>query len=160
LPVYIRLGHSSQTALAQQVQDEVLNGCRAWDVEAPAPLPGATLWEFVQQLDAKFWSSRNRPVVPVLVLDQFEEIFTLGQETEAARRRSEEFLEELAGLVENRPPIRVKQLIEADPEAASRFDFQRRGCKVVLSFREDFLAEMEGLKRRMPSLMRNRYRLE
>ena len=29
----------------------------------------------------------------------------------------------------------------------------------MLSFREDFLADMEGLKERMPSLMYNRYRL-
>src|SRR5262245_14112435 len=95
LPVYIRLGHSSGAPLALQAHDEVSRACQAWDVEGPAPLPDATLWELLQRIDAKFWSPRNRPVVPVLVFDQFEEIFTLGQETEAARQRSEEFLEEL-----------------------------------------------------------------
>src|SRR5262245_53911568 len=46
LPVYIRLAHARQAPLTPQVQHAVLCTCRAWDVEAPAPLPGATLWEF------------------------------------------------------------------------------------------------------------------
>src|SRR5436305_569147 len=42
---------------------------------------------------------------------------------------------------------------------ARRFEFKRSAAKIVLSFREDFLAGMEGPKGSMPSLMYNRFRL-
>src|SRR4029078_4130357 len=88
-----------------------------------------------------------------------EEIFTLGQETDVTRARSAAFLAELGDLVENRPRYEVHQALKADPAAARRLDFKRSMVKLVLSFREDFLAEMEGLKEQMPSLMYNRLRL-
>ena len=159
-PVLVRLSYAVSAPLSAQVQDALLGACATSSVEGPPPLPGATLWQFFQRANAGFWNARNRPVTPVLVLDQLEEIFTLGQEDEPSRRRSEAFLEELGDLIENRPPAAVRQALDADPEAVCGYDFQRRGCKVVLSFREDFLAEMEGLKHRIPSLMRNRYRLQ
>src|SRR4029079_13293893 len=118
-----------------------------------------SLWSFFHRREAELWSARNRPVTPVVVLDQLEEIFTLGEETEASRARSAAFLAELGDLVENRPPEAVRQALEAEPTAARRFDFKRTTVKLVLSFREDFLAEMEGLKEQMPSLMYNRLRL-
>src|SRR6185295_3976574 len=99
---------------------------------------------------AEFWSARNRPAIPVVVFDQFEEIFTLGQETETSQARSAAFLAELGDLVENRPPEAVREELEADSTAARRFDFKRSTVKLALSFREDFLAEMEGLKKEMP----------
>ncbi|HSD60056.1 MAG TPA: hypothetical protein VLC55_04315 [Burkholderiales bacterium] len=159
-PVLIRLSYATPTPLSAQVQDALLAACTASKLEGPPPLPGATLWQFFQRTGAGFWNARNRPVTPVLVLDQFEEMFTLGEEDEDSRRRSEAFLEELGDLIENRPSAAVRQALDADPESISGYDFQRRGCKVVLSFREDFLAQMEGLKHRIPSLMRNRYRLQ
>src|SRR4029077_18741774 len=42
---------------------------------------------------------------------------------------------------------------------ARGFDFKRSTVKWILSFREDLLAEVEGLKEQMPSLMYNRFRL-
>src|SRR5207302_10443726 len=109
-----------------------------------------TLWSFFHRRDAEFWSDRNRPVTPVIVFDQFEEIFTLGQETEASRARSAAFLAELGDLVENRSPEAVRNALEAESATAKRFDFKRATVKLVLSFREDFLADIEGLKDRRP----------
>lgn len=160
LPVYIRLEHSTDapplrdqvwTALEAAVQQENVQGVQA--------SPDEELWTFLHRRDAEFWSALNRPVTPVIVLDQFEEIFTLGQEEEDLRRGSEHFLAELADLVENRPPASVKQRLEHEPEAAACYEFRRSPSKLVLSFREDFLAEIERLKTAMPSLMVNRLRL-
>ncbi|MFP3435512.1 hypothetical protein SB781_37765, partial [Paraburkholderia sp. SIMBA_061] len=53
----------------------------------------------------------------------------------------------------------MRRALDSDAALAGRIDFSRRNCKVVLSFREDFLAEIEGVRVRIPSLMRNRYRL-
>ncbi len=160
LPVYVRLDHADGApALRKQVFSGLQSACDGDRVQAAQPAEDETLWSFFHRRDAEFWSERNRLVTPVIVFDQFEEIFTLGQESEASQARSAAFLAELGDLVENRPPDAVRQALEAEPTAARNFDFKRSAVKLVLSFREDFLAEMEGLKERMPSLMYNRFRL-
>jgi WD40 repeat protein len=160
LPVYLRLDHSDGAPpLREQIWRELQAACDAARVQAPRPAPGEGLWSFFHRRDAEFWSPRNRLVMPVIVFDQFEEVFTLGQQSDAARARAAAFIAELSDLVENRPPREVKQLLEDEPDSASRFDFRRANVKLVLSFREDFLAEFEGLKTQMPSLMYNRLRL-
>jgi WD40 repeat protein len=160
LPVYVRLDHADGApALREQIFRGLQTACDANRVQAAQPAGDESLWSFFHRREAEFWSKRNRPVTPVVVFDQFEEIFTLGQETGASGARSVAFLAELADLVENRPPDAVRQALEAEPIAARRFEFKRSTVKLVLSFREEFLAEMEGLKERMPSLMYNRFRL-
>src|SRR5262249_17678654 len=59
----------------------------------------------------------------------------------------------------NRPPEALEQAIEADPDLVESFLFDRRDYRVVLALREDFLAPLESLRSRAPSLGRNRYRL-
>jgi len=160
LPVYLRLDHAeSAPALREQVFRGLQATCAAERVQPGQAAGDESPWSFFHRRDAEFWSERNRPVTPVIVFDQFEEIFTLGQESETSRDRSAAFLAELGDLVENRPPDVVRQALEAEPTAARRFDFKRSTVKLMLSFREDFLAEMEGLKQQMPSLMYNRFRL-
>jgi WD40 repeat protein len=158
LPVYLRLDHTDGAPTPrEQIFHALQNACDAGAVHAARPAAGESLWSFFHRRDAEFWSERNRPVTPVIVLDQFEEIFTL--ESRRVASPSATFLEELGDLVENRPPDAIRQLLEAEPAAARTFDFKRANVRLVLSFREDFLAEMEGLKQRMPSLMYNRFRL-
>jgi len=160
LPVYIRLDHAAEApSLRQQVWQALWAAVEREGVQGSRPLPEEELWTFLHRRDAEFWSELNRPVIPVIVFDQFEEIFTLGQQEESLRQRSEHFLAELADLVENRPPAAVKQQLEQEPEAAGRYEFRRATAKLVLSFREDFLGEIERLKTVMPSLMVNRLRL-
>ncbi|MEK6372775.1 MAG: hypothetical protein AABO58_08765, partial [Acidobacteriota bacterium] len=160
LPVYVRLDHAEAApALREQIFRALQAACDADRVQAAHPAEDESQWSFFHRRDAEFWSERNRPVTPVIAFDQFEEIFTLGQGNEESRARSAAFLAELGDLVENRPPDAVRAALEAEPTEARRFDFKRSTVKLVLSFREDFLAEMEGLKERMPSLMYNRFRL-
>ncbi|HSB80469.1 MAG TPA: FHA domain-containing protein [Candidatus Methylomirabilis sp.] len=161
LPVYVRLDHASQAPpLRTQILDALRTTCDSDGVEAAEPTATESLWAFFHRRDAEFWSRWNHPVIPVVVLDQLEEIFTLGQETDAARARSAVFFAELGDLIENRSPAEVKRDLESVPGAAVHFDFKRARVKLVPSFREDFLAEMEVLKGQIPSLMYNRFRLQ
>ena len=160
LPVYVRLEHDiAAPPLRDQVWQALAAASGSETTQTSKPLPAEELWTYFHRRDAEFWSQLNRPVLPVIVFDQFEEIFTRGADCENLRQRSAEFLSELADLVENRPPASVKKLLEQDPSAVSKYEFRRATVKLVLSFREDFLAEIEKLKPQMPSLMINRLRL-
>src|SRR4029079_2670286 len=87
------------------------------------------------------------------------EIFTLAQSDDFGRKRAAEFIEDLADLVENRPPKALEARIEHDDAAAERFDFTRSDYRVLIALREDYLAHLEALKVAMPSITQNRMRL-
>ena len=161
VPVYIRLDFSGLgPPLRTQILDRLLAECRERRIESPPPSDAETLWEYFHRAEAEFWNERNRPVTPVLAFDQFEEAFTRGQEDDLARSRAREFLAELGDLIENRPPKHLKEALDESPELSRRFDFRKLAFKLILSFREDYLAHIEELKRHIPSLTYNRSRLQ
>ncbi|PXW88905.1 formylglycine-generating enzyme required for sulfatase activity [Nitrosomonas sp. Nm84] len=152
LPVYVRLNFASEAAaLVDQVFAAIAAAAQTAGAKMPVRQSDETLWEYFQRQGNAFWSQRNRLLTPVLVFDQFEEIFTLG-----AFRRADEskaFLEAIADLAEGRAPSAVKARLDRSPAEASRnFDFNRQACHVLLSLREDYLAYLEDLRRLMPSM--------
>ena len=159
LPLVVRIGYAAQASPRQQVWDALAHACAAAGVQAPPPEADESLWAYFHRAGAGFWNLRRRPLLPVLVFDQFEEVFTLGQESEASRQAAQAFLDELADLIEDRPSEALRPVLDSDPARSAGIDFERRGCKVLLSFREDFLPDVEGLRGRIPSLIRNRFRL-
>src|SRR5471032_520502 len=98
-------------------------------------------------------------LIPLLIFDQFEEIFTLAQSDDFGRARAARFIEDLADLVENRPPKQLEARLDEDESAAERFDFARSDYRVLIALREDYLAPLESLKGAMPSITQNRLRL-
>src|SRR5205807_1719027 len=104
LPILLRLDHAADAqdpctqiriALAEARQAAGLPG-----VATPAGEP--SLWACFHHRDREWKTAEGRPIRPVLVFDQFEELFTRGQSSDAVRARSATFLTELADLVENR----------------------------------------------------------
>jgi hypothetical protein len=160
LPVYVRLDHAEEAPpLSAQILAAVTQECRRLQVSCPTPRPDDTLWANFHRQNADFWADGIRLLAPVLVLDQFEEIFTQGQQSATAQARAAAFIDDLAGLVENRAPQAIRQQISADPVSAREFDFARASFRLVLSLREDFLPELESLMPQMPTLRLNRLRL-
>jgi len=94
---------------------------------------------------------------PILIFDQFEELFTLGERHRPAD--VQDFLEALACVVENRPPTAVRDALDQDDALADRLLIGARPCKVLLSLREDYLHSLERSRAQMPSLMENRFEL-
>src|SRR6516165_3224530 len=155
LPVYIRLDWTtSQISPIGQIKQALAENLAEHGVEGRPQRPEETLWGYFHDKETEFWSRRNRLITPVLVFDQFEEIFTLGQGA-----ASSEALDELSSLIENRPPESLRSALDDDPGAATRYDFAKESWKVILALREDFLPDLEGLRRRIPSIMDNRMRL-
>lgn len=110
------------------------------------------LWEQLHRRD------RTGPA-QLLIFDQFEEVFTLGQANEAGRAKAADFLAQLADLVENRVPASLEARLEEDDTLFERYDLQRGDFRLLISLREDYLAHLEPLKANMPSITQNRMRI-
>jgi hypothetical protein len=132
-PFRIRLKHGGD--LIKQVQRDL-------------GLTGESLWEGFHRVGVEGQAE------PVVVFDQFEEIFTLGD----GRPESERFLEELADLVENYYPRTVRERLEKGEHL--NFSPDRQAYHLVLVLREDFVWRLDGFRTRMPAIMRERFILK
>src|SRR6516165_6674130 len=161
LPILIRLDHSpGAPAPAAQVKAAIERAVTAADLSEVTPIGAEeSLWGYFHRADRRLADYARNEIVPVLIFDQFEEIFTQGLAGDGRRATSQGFLGELAELCENRPPEALEQAIESDPDLVENFLFDRQDYRIVLALREDFLASLEGLRSRAPSIGRNRYRL-
>jgi tetratricopeptide (TPR) repeat protein len=161
-PVYVRLDYDPHSPPpAEQIKRAVFRATGAagtW-TQTGAAVTGETLWEFLHHRDDVLKDAGGRTLIPILIFDQFEEIFTLAQTDDAGRSRAQEFLADLADLVENRPPAALEARIDRDEADAAKFDFARADYRILISLREDYLAHLEGLKAQMPSVTQNRMRL-
>ncbi len=161
-PVYVRVDYAADAPEpAEQIKRAIAqtaSGSGEW-TQAGVASAGETLWEFLHHRDDLLKDEQGATLIPLLIFDQFEEVFTLAQSDEAGRSRAARFLAQLADLVENRPPASFEARLEADDTLAERFDFARSDYRVLLALREDYLAQLEGLKASMPSITQNRLRL-
>ena len=161
LPVYMRLDFSAtQPGLVSQVKSAIVAQAGLADIDAPAINPNETLWEYFHRQENDFWSRRNRPVMPLIAFDQFEEIFTLGRLDARRIHATETLLQQLADLAEGRAPAALKAWLDDHPDDAGKFSFTRHHYKVLLSIREDYLPELESLRQMMPGVALNRLRLQ
>jgi hypothetical protein len=120
---------------------------------------GESLWEFLHHRDDVLRDEHGKTIIPLLIFDQFEEIFTLPQSDDFGRKRAAEFVADLADLVENRPPAALEARMDRDDATVEQFDFTRSDYRILIALREDYLAHLEGLKDSMPSITQNRMRL-
>lgn len=161
-PVYVRVDYApTSPAPSEQIKQAIFRATAAaghWTRPGSA-IEGESLWEFLHHRGDLLRDAAGQPIMPLLIFDQFEEIFTLGQADDAGRLRAKEFLDDLADLVENRPPKALEQRIENDDAAAEDFDFARADYRILIALREDYLAHLESVKANMPSITQNRMRL-
>jgi hypothetical protein len=122
-------------------------------------VPGRSLWEFLHHRDDVLIDERGNTLIPLVIFDQFEEIFTLGQMDDFGRARAAEFIEDLADLVENRPPRAIESMLETEDSIVERFDFNRAGLPHPHRAARGLPRAPRGLKASMPSITQNRMRL-
>ncbi|MBL0052845.1 MAG: ATP-binding protein [Bacteroidetes bacterium] len=148
-PMYVRIDFSSDKNPLFQLKDLVFQKLNEQDGTIPE-FGTRTLWEYFHDIKL-----HNGLMTPVLILDQFEEVFTIGKD------KSREVLEliiELADLAENHVPMEVQKRYEDNATIMSA-KYGERKYSVVLSLREDYLAQLESYKRYMPSINSSRYRV-
>jgi hypothetical protein len=161
-PVYVRIDYSRDAPPpSEQIKSAITRATEEagqW-TRVGVAVAGESLWEFLHHRDDVLHDASGKPLTPLLIFDQFEEIFTLAQSDDAGRVRAARFIEDLADLVENRSPKALEAKIDEDESAAERFDFTRSDYRILIALREDYLAHLEGLKGAMPSITQNRMRL-
>jgi tetratricopeptide (TPR) repeat protein len=161
-PIYVRIDYARGTPEpAEQIKQAIQRTARRagqWS-QVGVAVEGESLWEFLHHRDDVLFDESGNRLIPLLIFDQFEEIFTLAQSDEFGRARAARFVAELGDLVENRPPKEFEAKLEEDESAAERFDFARSDYRVLIALREDYLAPLESLKRQIPSISQNRLRL-
>lgn len=157
LPVYVRLQiRADVPPLIEQMRVALLAQMAESQVEAPSFAEHESLWEYLHRRELELWSTTNYLVTPLFVLDQFEEVFTLGEQ---APQAIEEFRFALGNLAENRIPSLIAERLESSQNEQDALDVRALRYGVLLCLREDFLPHLEGWRRAIPSLGRNRMRL-
>jgi len=164
LPIYVRVDfYDHSTPLIEQAKLALQAEIASRHVEAPSCID-ESLWEYLHREGLELWSDRNKLLTPVFVFDQFEEVFTLGVENRSAVKQ---LRTDLADLVQNRMPEafakkhpdRDDASLDRDPrgrEEPHRPDrISRQRYKLLLSFREEFLPQIDDWKREIPSIQRN-----
>lgn len=115
-----------------------------------------TLWEMFHLLPQ---AVGDDDPVPVLIFDQFEEIFTLGQ-TPAFKEQAREWITQVSDLVQGRPPQHLEERLNTDLSLAACYaQSNPMAARIVISLREDYLSHLEGWRDQMPRLMQNRMAL-
>ena len=161
-PVYVRIDYSPDSPVpTEQIKQAIFRATQAagaWTQPGTA-VSGESLWEFLHHRDDVLRDASGKTLIPLLIFDQFEELFTLAQSDDFGRQRAAQFIEDLADLVENRAPKALEAKMDEDEAAVERFDFTRSDYRILIALREDYLAHLEGLKGNMPSISQNRMRL-
>lgn len=116
--------------------------------------PGSeTLWEYFHK--EPLWKS----ITPILVFDQFEEIFTLAKlDPRFASTDLPLFWEELSDIIENNIPEKLNEQFLKNKETIT-YNYKIQNTKVVFSFREEYLPEIESITSKIPSIKYSRFRL-
>jgi len=157
LPIAVRFELKPGAApLIQQLHHAVREVIQANADNPMLPSDEESLWEYLHRADFELWCSQNHLLTPVIVLDQFEELFTLG---ERVPDLVNDLRNALGDLAENRIPADLATRIGENEDLARRFDLRSRNYKLLISLREDFLPDLEGWCRLIPTLGRSRVRL-
>lgn len=165
LPVSLRLDYADAAEdPAAQIRHALTEAFHSAGLDSGDRFASGSAWECFHRLegdDGQQTPETDRPPrpIPVLVFDQFEELFTRAAGSGQGRPWTDLVVEELASLIENRPPRSLEARFENDPALVERFDFERQDYRVLLSLREDYLPHLHDLRREIPSVSLNSMRL-
>lgn len=150
LPVYVRLNFSvSKSTPVQQLRQITINKVQEVDKEVVIP-ENLSLWELFHELRIL-----EGFVTPVIIFDQFEELFTIGYQNPES---TWEFVSEMTDLVENHVPAPVQAKFQNNTNEIPD-SYKEQNYRVVFSLKEDYLPHFESLNLKIPNFGTSRYRL-
>ncbi|AEF99997.1 WD40 repeat domain-containing protein [Methylomonas methanica] len=175
LPIYMRLLHDPNAAdlsaqLAKRFSEEIHKSHTAAaspplhyryrqnqeDEDAEPIILTDDLWADLHRNDIELVDETGKRWQPVFVLDQFEEIFTLGGQNP---NRQTHCFYQLGDLLENRIPKALAERLNEDDELFDQLNPDSQPYRFLLSLREDYLPDLEEWSELIPRLSPNRFRL-
>ena len=147
LPVPVRVNAPGTPAAI--VIEAVTQACKRAGVELTSGNT-AGVWEFL--LSSLIWSG-DLLLTPVLVFDQFEEIFTLHDSEFRTALATE-----LGALASALPPERLRTA-EGPSAHPARLGEHAPEAKILFSLREEYLGTLQELSVHIPGLFQERFRL-
>jgi hypothetical protein len=147
-------------SLSRTLIDTLLSAATERQLTSPEAKPGETLWEFFHRAGNRWWSSRQRVVTPIIIIDDLESVFTIASQNATAERQAAEFLKQLSQLAANRPPNRLAIRLEKGGVSESAYDFEPVPLRIVLVIREEFASQLIRLRILFPTLRRSELRIE
>lgn len=175
VPIYLRLAHNTPLSYAQQMQKAISESVVTHDL-LPADIPDLGLWDFLHR--HRFTDAQGNAVTPVIVLDQFEEIFTLTQLEH--KTDVQDLFTQLADVLNDVKPDKVIEAENAYSQTRSTsqptspalkgFTLQSftktalhyektPAFRIVVSLRDDSLYLLERNSTKIPAFKVNRYNL-
>ena len=148
LPISIRL-NNPETGLLDTVQHALKQAAERYKVDVETR-ESPSLWHLLKQTD--FWQG-DQLLIPLLVFDQFEEVFTLHEP--AFRTSLAKELKELAG---DAIPASVRQARARGEKL--EYSLQPPELRLLFSLREEYVGSLEGFITEIPTLLDHRYQLE
>ena len=175
MPIYVRFEHNSDVSYVEQIENAVSQKLDKKDMLGNA-YPHMGLWDFFHR--HVFYDKEKNVRTPVIVIDQFEEIYTLADENH--KYLAQDLFEEFADLLNNIKPDRVvayeKDLVrfsksKIETGTSDELTFRVHVGKtsryvdgnefhIVLCLREDYLYYLERNTSKIPSFKINRYSLQ
>ena len=155
LPFRIRLEFLDNSLnLVAQVKNVMRSAIETYGFKVESFPTTETLWEYFHK--EPLWSI----ITPIVIFDQFEEIFTIAGKIDRFKNHEvEELIEELADLIENTIPEKIQERF-INGRQEDNFNFHKPKAKIIFSFREDFLPEIESITAKIPSVKHSRFRLK
>ena len=174
IQVRIRLVHNTEVSYIDQIENKVRETVKYID-HLPTDVNNLGLWDFFHR--HSFTTENGIDCIPVIILDQFEEIYTL---TDANHKKEIiTFFNELSALLNDIKPDNVieeerkRSTIQNDSDivtpkrgivkrsAASALNYTSATTfRFVICLREDKLYYLERNSANIPSLKTNRYNLQ
>jgi len=160
-PIYIRINYLSEITPLAQLRKIIHSTISEWDNTVQPFTDDLTLIDYAAKT-----SVFNGLVKPVLFFDQFEELFTIGQKY-LKPEVLKSFIDQFADLIEVRLPTVIKknQLVLVTNGAEEEIKTEECTENVtrftsVISMRQDYIAQLDDLRFKIPSVSANRYRLK
>ena len=145
LPVMVRFNEKNESPV-DAVARSIRQACKTEQLQVPE-FRTEGIWELLST--ALVWRD-DLLLTPVLVLDQFEEVFTVRD-----RAFRDKLASELGALATRVPPERpgLSEASESEPAPTPP------DVKILISMREDYLGALEEFSLAIPSLFHERLRL-
>ena len=114
------------------------------------------IWETIKACN--FGDQDGGPVIPVLIFDQFEELFNHSAGVQ------NQWASQLADLIEGRLPkdsVEILQQIPRKERTAAQLKwFKAPAIKIIFAIRSDRMSELHQLRREIPGILQNRYEIK